>query len=214
MKKTIFVIASLFIYMATAAKVTITNVLSTIPEHIAPYIDKDRKEEIGKFSNENDSLEIKNSLNGTTRIRTISDDFALVELSKSALLQIKLLSSGDTAQIICVVRTIKSPVAESEVKFYSTDWNEIDRDYGLPRLDAAAMLSALTVRPDTMAVARFNELQRYIEPVIVNACFDEKGEVITFGLGVPFTTKEMVCDIKAIIKKKSFKWDGEIFREC
>ncbi len=210
-----FIIVTLFIYMTAMAKVTVTSVLSTIPENLAPYIDKDRKEEIGKFSNVNDSLEIKNSLNGTTKIRTVSDDYALVELNKSALLQIKLLSMGDTAQIICVVKTIKTPVVESEVKFYSIGWNNITGSYGLPDTsDTATMLSELTARPDTMATARFEDLKKCIEPVMVNTSFDAKGEILTFSLGVPFTTMNLKNEVKAIIKQKSFKWDGKTFRVC
>ena len=93
MKKLIIFIATLFIYMSTMAKVTVTNVLRTIPKEIVPYIDDDRRDEIGRFSSENDSLEIKNSLNGTMRIWTVSDDFARMELSESSMLQVKLLSS-------------------------------------------------------------------------------------------------------------------------
>lgn len=215
MKKLIIFVATLFVYMSTMAKVTVTNVLRTIPKEIVPYIDDDRRDEIGRFSSENDSLEIKNSLNGTMRIWTVSDDFARMELSESSMLQVKLLSTGDTTQIICVVKTITSPVAESEVRFYTVGWNELDGDFGLPDMrDAGAMLSSLTVRPDTMAEARYGELLKNIEPVIVNASFDVKGEVLTLGLGIPFTTKQVQNDMKAIIKQKSFKWNGKTFRLC
>ena len=86
MKKLIIFIATLFICMSTMAKVTVTNVLRTIPKEIVPYIDDDRRDEIGRFSSVNVSLEIINSLNGTMRIWTVSDDFARMELSESSML--------------------------------------------------------------------------------------------------------------------------------
>ena len=72
----------------------------------------------------------------------------------------------------------------------------------------------MTQKPDTMSVDRFNELRDYLDPVTISADIPEGGDIITFKINVPFTTKEEKSKVEAIIRQKSFKWDGKSFKTC
>lgn len=104
-----------------------------MPETIIPYIGEEQREEICKFTNETDTIKIKNELNGFTEVNLSGTDFARIKLNESATLQIKLLPVNDTAQVICMVKTMTAPISESDVKFYSTGWSLIDNNFGLPQ---------------------------------------------------------------------------------
>ena len=199
--------------LAADAQKTATSVLSTMPQELIPYINDDQRGEMSKFSIENDTVTIKNELNGTSTVTVINDDFAKIDLSKSAMILIKLLPVSDTAKIICMVRTIKTPLPESDIRFYNTDWSPIKSKFNLPDLrNDDEMLAMLTQRPDSMTEAKFEELRSYIEPVIVSADIPDGGYKITLNLNIPFTTKEERKNIKAIIRQKSFKWNGKTFK--
>ncbi len=65
-----------------------------------------------------------NELRGRSRITAMSATSMDIEVSKSASVQMALVSvKKDT--IIAVIETVKTPVADSHVRFFSTDWKEI-----------------------------------------------------------------------------------------
>ena len=214
--RTLIFIAALFMCATTAkAQTSITKIIETIPREIIPYINDNSREEISKFTDENDSLSVKNELNGNTTIRKRNDDYVRIDLNESSSLQIKLLPVNDTTQIICMVRTMKSPLPESEIAFYSTEWEKLENGYGLPDIhNADSIMAGFTCKPDTMTETKFEELRKYIEPIMVYAGFDDKGQALTFSINIPFTTKDMRNEVKAIIKQKSFKWSNGFFKEC
>lgn len=216
MKALITTIISLSMCLTTAlAQNKAVEALNTMPKELLPYISDSQLQEMGKFTIDNDTVKVKNELNGTSTVTTINDDFAKLDLSNSVLMLIKLLPLNDSTQIICLVRTIKIPLPESSVSFYTTDWKRIRSRFGLPDTrNAGAMLYDMTQKPDTMSVDRFNELRDYLDPVTISADIPEGGDIITFKINVPFTTKEEKSKVEAIIRQKSFKWDGKSFKTC
>lgn len=215
MRKLFFTIALFCGITSVTAQTTITDVIKSIPQELLPYINNDQRKEINAFTDERDSVEIKNALNGTTTVYTANGTFAQFNLNDITRLQIKLLPVNDTTQIICVAKTVTRPVADSDIKFYSTDWTPIDSDFDLPTSGSTdSILAAFTERPDTMSLTRYEELARNIEPVILSANVSESDDTITFNLSIPFTTKEESNNIKAIIRQKTFKWNGKSFKIC
>lgn len=113
-------------------QISIKEVIGNIPDEILPYITNDQKEELLKFTGSKDSVKVKNTFNGATSIDTISFDYAKINMNKTTEIQLKLLRGNDSTQILCVIKTIKSPLKESTVKFYSTEWQAINSTFGLP----------------------------------------------------------------------------------
>lgn len=214
MKTLITTIIALSLGITTAwAQHTATSVLHNMPNELLPYINDNQMDEIGKFTIDNDTVKIKNELNGTSTVTTINDDFAKVDLNESSLMLIKLLPVNDSTQIVCLVRTVKTPVPESDVNFYTTSWKKINSRFNLPDThDDEAMVDAMTQRPDGMSEARFNELRDYLEPVIISADIPEGGNTIVFTMSVPLTTEKERNDVKAILRQKTFKWNGTTFK--
>lgn len=216
MKTLITTIVSLTMcFTAAFAQKNITNVLDNMPTELLPYISESQKHELGKFTIDNDTVKIKNQLNGSSTVTIINDDFAKVDLSEAVHMQIKLLPVNDTTKIICLVRTIKIPLPESDVSFYTTEWKRINSQFGLPDInDEDAMLDAMTQRPDSMSLEQFNKLRNIIEPITISADIPAGNDMIIFNINVPFTTKEEKNDVEAIIRQKCFKWDGKSFKTC
>lgn len=213
-RKTILTMALSCCMLAATAQVTIKDVLCNMPETIIPYIGEEQREEICKFTNETDTIKIKNELNGFTEVNLSGTDFALIKLNESATLQIKLLPMNDTVQIICMAKTMTTPISESNVKFYSTDWNPINDSFGLPQFPKSESLAAtFTQRPDTMPENKYEELLGYFDPVTVYADISKKDNVITYSLGIPLASKAEKNELKAIIKPKSYKWAGLNFKK-
>ena len=104
---------------------------------------------------------------------------------------------------------------KKEVIALKKEWEKLENGYGLPDIhNADSIMAGFTCKPDTMTETKFEELRKYIEPIMVYAGFDDKGQALTFSINIPFTTKDMRNEVKAIIKQKSFKWSNGFFKEC
>lgn len=215
MRKFIPIIIMLFYVSAITAQTTIRSILGKMPENMTPYLSASQRAEIIKFTESKDSIKIKNSLDGMTSVDTVDNDFIIIRLNEVASIQMKLLSLNDSTQIICTVETVKSPVPESTIKFYTTEWMPVDSTFSLPETDKPdTMIKLLLHRPDTMSESKFNELRNYIEPVIISADISNDNNTITYDLSLPLVPHDKFDELRAIIKKKSFKWDGSRFKKC
>ena len=214
MKKLFFLLLAIANSVACPAQLTIKDVLTSMPTEVAPYLNDKQKSELGKFLNSTDTVTVNNIVGGTTVVDSVSNTFVRIRLSKSSDIQIKLLPLNDTTRIVCVVKTVTKPVPDSSISFYSTEWNKLNDNFNLPdKNDPKTMLALLTARPDTMNADRYAELQDMIEPVITSVAFKGKENSLTYSLGLPMLNKAERDEIKAIIKQKSFNWNGKIFNK-
>jgi len=214
MKRFSFLIIAVLHLTFSYGQRTMQDVLTSMPGSIVPYIKAEQMAKLCKFSSERDTLKkISNSLNGETSIDTMSVTYAKIALNDMVQMQIKLLTLNDSAQIVCTIKTIRKPSADSEICFYTPDWMKLDCTFGLPsQNDEEGILNLMTVRPDTMSTDRYDELRRKIEPVMVSATFTGDAKLtITYSLSLPLLNKTEREKIKAIIKQKSFNWDGAFF---
>ena len=191
------------------------SLLRSMPETMAPYLSAAQRDELSKFTSLGDTIKVKNSLNGFTSIDSISNDFARISLNEGTELQIRLFNEAQTgSKVVCVIKTIKKPVAESAMRFYDTKWKVIKSNFGLPTFtDRVYTMATLTQRPDTMTEDRFKDLQNCIDPFITNADMSAHDGTITYNLSIPFNIHGKKEEIKAILRQKTFKWNGEVFKE-
>ncbi len=201
--------------MAAAAAVAqdrMNGILDRMPEGIILGIDREQQSELAMSRGAGDTIRIRNLLGGTTEIDSISDDFVRITSGKFIETQVRVLDRAGTQGLICVVRTIGKPVAESTVRFFDMDWSPAGETFSLPDTDSPeALLGLFVERPDTMTLERFDELVRYIEPVMVSADFSREGRM-TLRMGIPLTAGDVAGELRAIIRRLEYTWDGEAFR--
>lgn len=201
--------------IAAAARVTIKDVITTIPEDVVPYIQAEQRAEIHNFLKSKDTLTVKNALEGNTSVEVTGNDYALIRLNKITDLHIKLLPVNDSTSIICIVKTINRPVKESTVNFYTEEWDEIKKDFDLPQAeDAGALLALFTQRPADMSEKTYAELTSYIDPVMINIEVSETENILKYNLSLPFVDNDVKTKVNAIIKQNTFKWNGDRFKKC
>lgn len=210
MKRLLITTLAVLLTTTGFAQKTMKDVLAAMPDSIIPYINAAQRAELCKFSHTGDTLKVKNALNGDVYIDSISDTFLKMRLNSATDFQLKMLPLNDSTQILCTVKTLRKPVADSSIRFYTTDWNAVNDTFGLPdKNDTEAMLNLLTARPDTMSNDRYKELRDKIEPVIVSIDIASSEPVFTYSLSLPLLNKKERDEVKAIIKQKSFNWNNK-----
>ena len=152
-----------------------------------------------------------------TDVDTIAADYMAVRTSSSARMELKLLPltadnqlTADT--LLCVVRTYLSTDGESDIRFYTRDWQRREGTFGLPlTIDSDSLINCLTLRPDTMTAGRYYELCRYFDPIMFTARLSADNNNIVLTLSTPMLNRDEETQVKTIIRPREFKWDGTTF---
>lgn len=63
-----------------------------------------------------------------------SDSFLSLKTSKVGTMQIKILPLVNNTQIIVLIKTVCSGVCDSDIRFFTTEWEEIDKSNMLPTI--------------------------------------------------------------------------------
>ena len=214
MKKLNIFLAACLTAIQASAQTTVGDVWKAMPDSILPYFNSAARTEIIDVYKINKESKVKNLLGGESWIKDITDRCLEIQLNKVTSLQMQLLPTTDSTNIVCMVKTYGTQQKESEIKFYNTDWSKADGNFSLPDFsDRNRALEMLTQKPDTISEEKFKKLQALIEPAVVEARLDNKGNgTITFSISGLLLTKEEENELNCIKKQKSVKWDGKTFK--
>lgn len=214
MKRVLILLISCVLTSFVEAQVSMRDVWLSMPDSIVPYLNRSLRLEHLDFMDRHVKSEVKNLLHENGVLDTLTNDFASYYLPQSSSLELKLLSTNDSTQVLCMVKTVMAPEAESEIRFYDTSWKSLAGNYGLPiGTSVEAILKQFTDKPSDMTDNRFEELSKMIDPVMLSASLDVSSPMIILCLSTPVLTKQEKDDVSVITKQISFKWDGTTFKE-
>lgn len=201
------------------AQVSLRDVWLSMPDGVIPYLNRNLRLEHLDFVDMGVKSEVNHQMNGVSVMDTLTADYTHVTLSSSSSLELRLLPVNDSTRIICLLKTLRAPAEETEIRFYDTQWNPLSGDYGLSEMknqdktNTEELLARFVHRPDTMTTDRYDDLCKLIDPVMVSASLDVAEPVLTFRLSVPLATPEDRERLKPILMQRRFRWDGSRFAE-
>ena len=103
----------------------IKSLFVALPDSLSPLLSKVNREDFGDFLSNNMKAEVKNRFGRSSQMLKMTDDYLQLKLTSVSSAEMKLLPVNDSTQVICVVKTYRGPVIDSEVKFYTTEWKEL-----------------------------------------------------------------------------------------
>jgi len=172
------------------------DLLVSMPDSVAPYLDKNLRLEFAELQEMGVKAEVKNLLGENSVMDTLTADFAQIRLSKVVTLQLKKLpwlgssaSGGGSAQtadsLLCMVKTFAGPEKESEIMLYSQDWQPQDADRLFSGKNLQQLAESIVQKPDTMSEERFVELKKMIEPKMVSFLLLPNDDAVVVRLALP-----------------------------
>jgi hypothetical protein len=99
----------------------------SMPGELIFPLDINRKKELVNTYKEKQQAEIKNLFNDTVFLRQMTDNYLLMQSGISQT-EIALLTMSNHSKIICMINTVCAPVCDSRIRFYSTDWKQMNTD--------------------------------------------------------------------------------------
>lgn len=171
-----------------------------MPDSIVPYLNKSLRTELADYVGMNMKSEVRNLIGDTTRISLLTDNYINAKLSKASELEIKFLDTST----IAVVKTWYSPEAESELTLYDKEWNTLKFEDNL---------NPIIIKPDTMTVEKFNELQQMGDIKMRVMHLNPADNSLSADYTFPLLNKADKNNLKAITKQRKFKWSVSSFKE-
>lgn len=137
-------ISSLLLLASVAsAQVKMRDMLKQMPDTLVPYLTENARLDFIDFIDSHMKAEVTNDLDGKSELLKLTDDYALLQLTQSSQLELRLLEVAEPVdsarQLLCVVRTYGTDIRESVIDFYSVRWRS------LPSSDRVRLTSDMSV---------------------------------------------------------------------
>ncbi len=127
MKKIILLIICVlgFSASASAQEVLMRDVFAAMPDSLLPLVTKNNRLDCIDFIENNMEAKVRNRADEFVELKVLTKDYLLFETSAMSRVEMKLLMVDDTTQVVCMVRTYMAPTADSQVEFYTPQWQPV-----------------------------------------------------------------------------------------
>lgn len=150
------------------------------------------------FLASNMKAQVTNRFNHTSEVKALTDDYLQAQVTKNSVWEMRRLPLRDSLSVICVVKTVKAPVEDSHIRFYSSDWQELPAVDFLPALPSA---DDFFQTPSPEKADSLNELRRKADITFIKASLSPKDNTLSFTYTTPdYLNREDREKIKPYLK--------------
>lgn len=136
MKRVLIIVWLAFCVFQLKAQ-NMAEVFVSMPDEYVPQLEDAWRKDLVDLYNSGENAQLKNNMNGTSRLVKLTKDYLLLESTERTTLELKLLPLVNNTFVICKIITVKAPVADSRIAFFSPDWKP---------LNASDLLEPVTAR--------------------------------------------------------------------
>lgn len=136
MKRVLIIVWLAFCVFQLKAQ-NMAEVFVSMPDEYVPQLEDAWRKDLVDLYNSGENAQLKNNMNGTSRLVKFTKDYLLLESTERTTLELKLLPLVNNTFVICKIITVKAPVADSRIAFFSPDWKP---------LNASDLLEPVTAR--------------------------------------------------------------------
>lgn len=175
-----------------------------MPDSLAPLLTKVNKEDFGDFLASNMKAEVKNRLGKNSEMLKLTADYLDLKMSESSEVQMKLLPVNDSVKVVCVVHIYKGPAADSNIRFYSTQWEELPLSsyLTLPKEDAFYKASVAEADHET-----YHNLRKQADMYLFVARLSEKDNTLLYSYTTPdYLDKDTAEKLKPFLNAEPLKY--------
>lgn len=201
------IVTVLFIFIAVSAfPQKIDDVFKTMPNAILPGLSVSNRTmlllDTGKTV-------IPYSLGKMEKL-AYSSDFLKIKTSEIGTTQLKLLPLIDDTYIICVIKTVCGKACDNNIRFYSTDWKELEAKTFLSHIPVASFFDSSKKNSENYKFAL-----SLLDIYPISAEFENGSNALTLRLDLEgYLSDEQLAKIKPFIKSETItlNWNNMFFR--
>lgn len=205
----LFTIGLLWMTIALQAQ-DLKSLYIAIPDSLSPLLTKVNRQDFGDFLQSGMKAQVKNRFGKTSEMLQMTNDYLCLQLTSVSRTEMKLLPLNDSIQVICVANTYQGPVADTELSFYTTQWQKLETEQfiQLPEQDDFFIVPSTTERRDSL-----ERLKTQADMRLIKADLSAKTATVQFTYTVPdYMEKESAAALRAYMRKTPllYEWkDGK-----
>lgn len=210
MKRLLLPIVLLFAVCSLRAQ-DMAALFIAMPDTYVPQLEDAWRKDLVDLYRSGDEARLKNSMNGYSKLVTLKADYLLLESTERTTVEMKLLPLVNNTYVICKIVTVKGPVADSRIAFYSPDWKPLNTVDLFTPVDASWFLRSDV---DTTSVAYLESVSR-LDMTMFQYTLDPDGLTLTQSYTSPlYTDKETQQKLEPYLKKepKVYTWTKAYFK--
>ena len=98
----------------------------SMPDSNIPQLENAWRKDLVDLYKSGKEAKLKNTMNGFSTLKKLTSDYLLLEVTERSRIEIKLLPLVNNTNVVCFVRTVSGPVADSRVDSFTTEWVPLD----------------------------------------------------------------------------------------
>lgn len=114
------------VYAFSAKAQDVDALFVAMPEGNIPQLESAWRKDLVDLYNSGKEARLKNTMNGFSTLKKMTQDYLLLQVTDRSTVEIKLLPLVNNTKVICMVRTVCAPVADSRAEFFTTEWEPLD----------------------------------------------------------------------------------------
>ncbi len=148
-----------------------------MPDSLSPLLTAVNRADFVDFLESKMKAEVDNRFGGKSEMTALGTDYICIQMTPQTTWQMKLLPVNDSTQVICIVATACAPACDSNIRFYTTSWQELPAS-GYLRLPA--MDDFFVVPADSAQLSEYNDLRPKADMLLAKADLSKDNRQLAF----------------------------------
>jgi len=127
MKRYIILILSCVLSYGSYAQ-DMASLFAGMPDRYLPQLETAWRKDLIDLYNSGKEARLENMISGHSELKKLTPDYLLLQISERSTWEMKLLPLVNNTTIICVVSTVYGPVPDSQVMFFSPEWEPLEAE--------------------------------------------------------------------------------------
>ena len=207
----ILIIAGILLCCLNMQAQDMKSLFVALPDSLSPLLTEVNRADFGDFLASNMKAQVKNRFGNTSEMLKLTDDYLYLQTTSKSSMEMKLLPLNDSVKIVCMVNTVCASACDSEIRFFSTQWQELPKqDYmKLPSV-AAFYLPVDSLKEDFLLLREKADME------LLKATLSPDSAVLSIAYTTPdYLAKSEREKLTVYIKKEPivYEWVGGRFIE-
>lgn len=183
MKKSIAFLFLATIWICSLHAQQAKNCFINMPDSMSSLLTSVNRADCIDFLESKMKAEVTNRFGGKSEMTELTPDYIRMQMTPQSTWQMKLLPVNDSTKIVCTVSTVCAPACDSDVHFYTTDWEELPTETYLSSFPV--MDDFIMAAPDTVDIYDYQNARRQADMLLMKADLSAKDATLTFTFTTP-----------------------------
>lgn len=185
-------------FTLSAGAQTMGKLFGEMPDSIIPQLTKNNRLDCVDFLESNMQARVRNVFDDYVEMTKLTPTYLHITMSELSSVEMSLLSDS----IICLVRTVKAPAADSHVEFFDAHWHALT-DMQLPSIEVSDYWQEV---PDSLSETARYAQRSLADLPLVEVTLDEAEPILTLTMQCSELHDDELKLARQYMKPIRFRW--------